>query len=377
MNPFTLEKNLRAFEISRANRLPVVNLVESGRRRPPHPGRPLRARRQHLPGADPALGPGHPDGRARVRQLDRRRRLRARHVRPLGDGRPAGQGLPRRASAGQDGDRRGGRRRVARWSGHALTGLGSEPTTSPSTSSTASGSAARSSPTSTGASAGPAPSRPADEPRRRCRRAARHRVGRPPGAVRPEGGDRPRRRRLAVRRVQGGVRHVARLRLGVHPRLPGRHPRQRPGRAVHGRVEEGHGVHPAGQPDRHPAGVPAERHRLHGRQGLRAGGDHQGRGQDDQRGRQQHRAPPHGDHGRVLRGRELRHVRPGVRPPLPLHLAQRPHRGDGSPAAGRGALDRGPPESRGRRPALRRGGRRRPAPAGRRSRSRPSPGPCS
>jgi acetyl-CoA carboxylase carboxyltransferase component len=30
MNPFTLKKNLRAFEIARANRLPVVNLVESG-----------------------------------------------------------------------------------------------------------------------------------------------------------------------------------------------------------------------------------------------------------------------------------------------------------------------------------------------------------
>ncbi len=30
MNPYTLRKNLRAFEIARANRLPVVNLVESG-----------------------------------------------------------------------------------------------------------------------------------------------------------------------------------------------------------------------------------------------------------------------------------------------------------------------------------------------------------
>ena len=30
MNPFTLRKNLRAFEIARANRLPVINLVESG-----------------------------------------------------------------------------------------------------------------------------------------------------------------------------------------------------------------------------------------------------------------------------------------------------------------------------------------------------------
>jgi acetyl-CoA carboxylase carboxyltransferase component len=30
MNPYTLRKNLRAFEIARANRLPVINLVESG-----------------------------------------------------------------------------------------------------------------------------------------------------------------------------------------------------------------------------------------------------------------------------------------------------------------------------------------------------------
>ena len=49
------------------------------------------------------------------------------------------------------------------------------------------------------------------------------------------------------------------------------------------RGQEGHRVHPAGQPDRHPAGVPAEHHRLHGRHGLRAGRDHQGRRQDDQR----------------------------------------------------------------------------------------------
>src|SRR3954454_9478373 len=30
MNPYTLKKNLRALEIARVNRLPVVNLVESG-----------------------------------------------------------------------------------------------------------------------------------------------------------------------------------------------------------------------------------------------------------------------------------------------------------------------------------------------------------
>src|SRR6185295_17345739 len=30
MNPFTLKKNLRAFEVARVNRLPLINLVESG-----------------------------------------------------------------------------------------------------------------------------------------------------------------------------------------------------------------------------------------------------------------------------------------------------------------------------------------------------------
>ena len=30
INPYTLRKNLRALEIARVNRLPMVNLVESG-----------------------------------------------------------------------------------------------------------------------------------------------------------------------------------------------------------------------------------------------------------------------------------------------------------------------------------------------------------
>ena len=42
-------------------------------------------------------------------------------------------------------------------------------------------------------------------------------------------------------------------------------PRQRTRRAVQRGGQEGHRVHPARQPDRHAAGVPAEHHRLHGR----------------------------------------------------------------------------------------------------------------
>ena len=57
---------------------------------------------------------------------------------------------------------------------------------------------------------------------------------------------------------------------------PDRRPRQPARRAVQRGGAEGRAVHPAGQPDRHPAGVPAEHDRLHGRQGLRAARHHQG-----------------------------------------------------------------------------------------------------
>ena len=60
-------------------------------------------------------------------------------------------------------------------------------------------------------------------------------------------------------------------------RLPDRHPGQRPRRAVQRGVAEGRAVHPAGQPRRHAAAVPAEHDRLHGRQGVRAGRHHQAR----------------------------------------------------------------------------------------------------
>ena len=149
------------------------------------------------------------------------------------------------------------------------------------------------------------------------------------------------------------------------------------GRAVHGGVQEGHRVHPAGQPERHAAGLPAEHHRLHGRKGVRAGRNHQGRGQDDQCRHQQHGPPPDRHHGCGLRGGQLRDVRPGVRPAFSLYLAQRQSRGHGSVTAGRGDVDRGPPVGGIVRAAVRRGGRRRSNAKPSRIRSSGSPMPSS
>ena len=150
------------------------------------------------------------------------------------------------------------------------------------------------------------------------------------------------RRRLPLRRVQADLRDQPRDRLGIDPRVPDRRARERARRALHGGVEEGDRVHPAREPVRHAAAVPPEHDGLHGRQGVRAGGDHQGRRQDDQRGRQQHRPAPDRDRRRVLRRGELRDVRPRLRPPAPLRVAERQGRGHGAGAARRGAVDRRP-----------------------------------
>ena len=96
MNPYTLKKNLRALEIARVNRLPVVNLVESGGADLPTQADLFVPAGQIFRDLTAAVGAGHPDDRARVRQLDRGRRLRAGHVRLRGARRPA---RPRCSSA--------------------------------------------------------------------------------------------------------------------------------------------------------------------------------------------------------------------------------------------------------------------------------------
>ena len=70
---------------------------------------------------------------------------------------------------------------------------------------------------------------------------------------------------------------------------------------------------------------------------------------------------------------QLRDVRPGLRPAVPVRVAEREARGDGRRAARRGAVDRRPGVGRGAGRAVRRGRRPRAARPPSRSRSRPSP----
>ena len=123
-NPWTLKKILRANQIAFENRLPVISLVESG-------GADLPTQKEiFIPGGQMfrdltrLSAAGHPDHRAGVRQLHRGRRLRPRHVRSRGDDQGTLEGVPGRPAAGEDGHRRGIRRRVARRRRNACPHLG-------------------------------------------------------------------------------------------------------------------------------------------------------------------------------------------------------------------------------------------------------------
>ena len=83
------------------------------RRRPADPEGDLHPGREAVPRHHPVVRGQAADDRAGLRQLDGRRGLRAGHVGLHGDGQGAGQGLPRWPAAGEDGHRRGVRRRVA------------------------------------------------------------------------------------------------------------------------------------------------------------------------------------------------------------------------------------------------------------------------
>ena len=137
---------------------------------------------------------------------------------------------------------------------------------------------------------------------------------RPRAALRRARGDRPPRRRHALRRVQAPLRRDARLRIRAHLGLSGGIVANNGILFSESALKGAHFV-AAGLPAPHPARLPAEHHRLHGGQGVRARGHRQGRGQArDGRGVRPGAEADRRDRRLVRRG-QLRHVRPRVRRP--------------------------------------------------------------
>ena len=359
MNPYTLRKTLRALEIARRNRLPVINLVESG-------GADLPTQSDLFVGAGKIFhdltelsAAGVPTvalvfgnstaGGAYVPGMCDYAVLVDQQAKVFLGGPP----LVKMAT----GERC--RRGVARRGRHALAGLRGGRLLRRRRAGLPSASAARSWPTCNWRKLGP-------RPRGRGRGAPLYDPDELLGIVSPDFRvpfD-PREviarveRRLALQRVQVPLRHQPGHRVDLRPRLPGRRPGQRARRAVQRGGQEGGRVHPAGQRERHPADLPAEHHRVHGRHPVRAGRHHQGRRQDDQRRDELGRPAHHRQRGRLVRSRQLRHVRARLRPAADVRLGQRQAGRDGSPAAGRGAVDRRQGLRRRHRARVRRGGRR-------------------
>ena len=337
--PSGQRKGQRVQQIVMENKLPLVHLVESGGANLLVPGRDLRAGRPRLrqPGAH--VGARHPAGHRRARLVDGGRRLPARPLRLRHHGAQPGQGVPGRPAAPQgrdrrDRDRRGaGRRRDARHRvgrrrmdgrerrrrhphgarGHRQVALERQAAAQHAT--------------------------VVQGPALRHRRALRRRSAVVQGSLRRARGDRPPGRRLGLPRIQGPLRPADDLRLGRdRGRAGGLHRQQRADH--HQGLGQGRAIHPALLPAGHAHRLSAEHHGLHGRHRGRARRHRQARLQDDPGGGQRHGAAGHHRDRRLVRRRQLRHVRPRLRSALHLRLAQQPHRRHGRRAGGRRDEDR-------------------------------------
>ena len=242
-----------------------------GRRLPAAAGRGLpgsRALRTDLlqPGA--AQLARHPADRAGDGLVHRRRGLRAGHVRRDRHRQGHRHHLPGRPAAGEGGHRRGGQRRgPGRGGGAYRRERRGRPLRAGRRACHRHRSRDRGRAwlAQAGAAVG---ARGALSSIGQSGRAVRRDPGRCAPQLRRARGDRPPGRRQRVPRVQGPLRRDAGLRLRADRGLPGRHPGQQRD-PVQQLVAEGRPLRGARQPAPHPARLPAEHHRLHGRPRVR------------------------------------------------------------------------------------------------------------
>jgi acetyl-CoA carboxylase beta subunit len=129
-----------------------------------------------------------------------------------------------------------------------------------------------------------------------------------------------------------------RNRLCAHHGLSGRD-RCQQWNSVCRELAQGRALHRNVRGAQSPAPVSAEHHRLHRRQGIRTRRHRARRRQDGARGCGGAGAQVHGHHRRIVRRRQLRHVRPWVLAAPVMDVAQRQDLRDGRPAGGRCAVD--------------------------------------
>ncbi len=169
----------------------------------------------------------------------------------------------------------------------------------------------------------------------------RRRPDRHPHAVRRPRGDPPDRRRLALPRVQGALRRDPGVRLRRDLGLPVAIVANNGILFSSSSLKGAHFIELANQ-----RGIPLVFLQnitgLHGRPRVREQRHRPRRREAGDRGRLLGRPEVHRGDRRLLRRRQLRDVRSGLRPPVPLDVAQRPDLGDGRRAGRVGARD-GPP----------------------------------
>ena len=310
--PMTVKKHLRAQEIARENRLPCIYLVDSGGANLPHqtevfPDREHFGRIFYNQATLSALG--IPQIAVRDGLVHGGRRLCAGDVGRDHHRAQAGHDLPRRPAAGEGRDRRGGLGRGSRRRRRACAPLRRRRPLRARRRAMRWRSRAASSPTSTRA-------KTVDIALAEPRRAALRRRPSSTASCRPTCKKQYDVREVIARLVDGSEFDEFKALYGTTLvtgfariwRHAGRHPRQQR-HPVLGERAEGRAFHRAVLPAPHPAAVPAEHRRLHGRPRLRGRRHRQGRRQDGDGGRLRAGAEDHGDRRRLLRRRQLRHVR--------------------------------------------------------------------
>ena len=329
---------------------------------PAPPGRRLRARRRAVPPPDPALRAGHPDHLPGLRLFDGRGRLSAGDERLHGHGRRPRPRLPGWATVGEDGDRRGRRRRGAWRRARCTRGHRVSATTSPATKRTCCASPAASWRTCTGAA------------------SARARAARPTSlSTRPRSCWASPRSTSACRSTSARSSPVS----STAPRFE-EFKESYGAQLVCGWASHRWLPHRRGGQQRDPLLPEAQKGAqfialcnrtdtpilfVQNITGFMVGTRYE-QGGIIKDGAKLINAvsnstvpAPHTDGGSQLRRRQLRHGGSRLRPPLRLHLAQSPHRRHGTQATGGRAVHRAAQRGPGGRASVRRGSRRGTAPA--------------